>query len=332
MEQKSAMAFMDILGTTYFAQYDPPMYSENLNHFKRAVNSRSSLLKNAGKVFLFSDCAYVGCSSPQILVDYLTEVRRYLLARHLYLQAAIEPGELEPSDAREGSGDIVFGTTFGSKVAPLFARQHALKGAAVRVSNTLMSDNSLKESSCVMSCHLPNPTNSLAECFLDIRYPEAQITRERLEDVLSDCMRAKAGKRSAGSYYVSVLISMIRSVDWTSVNLDKQGNHNNTSARHLYDLLIKEPFGRHFGDLRGVEYIFFTMLDEVYRTCEGKPVFDKIRSYIAARPRLMRRIEVLPADLLSHKNRQKFLASTMVWSRFSRNAPKIKLPTKKKRP
>lgn len=320
---ESVIAFMDLLGTTYFAQTDPALYQENLIRFKQALTSRSSKLKHEGKVFLFSDCAYVVCSDAQTLIAYLIEVRAALLPRHLYIQAAIEPGELEAKHVTTEESDTVSGTIFGAAVAPLYARQHALKGAAIRISDALMMRSSVK-AHCVLSCHLPNPTNSVAECFWDIRYPKDGINREQLENVLADCINAKSVRRSAGTYYISVLISMIRSVDWTSVNLKVRPSENDTGARHIYELLIRGEFSRHFGDLRGVEYIFFALLDQVYQSCEGKPVFEEIRSYIATRPRLLRRIEMVPPELLSHENRQKFLASTLVWSRLSDEPAHIK--------
>jgi hypothetical protein len=315
-QSTSVIAFLDLLGTTHFAKADATIYHEHLVSFKTALLSRASLLKNTGKVFLFSDCAYVMCSDVRIILEYLREVRAVLLLEHIYIQAAIEPGELSPVQIGTQGGDTVSGTIFGPDVAPLYARQHALKGAAIRVSDDLADRRGIK-AYCVMSCHLPNPTNSVAECFWDIRYPQDNISRKQLENVLADCINAKSTQRSAGTYYISVLISMIRSVDWKSVNLNARVSENDTGARHLYELLIRGEFNRHFGDLRGVEYVFYALLDEVYKGCERKPVFEEIRRYVATRPRLLRRIESVPPKLLDNKSRQKFLASTLVWSRLS---------------
>ena len=305
------IAFVDVLGTTYYAQTDKIRYRENLIAFKDALTKHASLLKGIGQVYFFSDCAYLSCTKPPKLIDYLTEVRGALLLQHIYLQAAVESGSLSPTSADD---DIVLGTIFGADVAGVYARQHALKGAAIRVSDGLVASKTVPLSVCVKSCHLPNPNNSVPDCFWDIRYPPKDIDRLQLEYILADCLKAKSVRRSAGTYYISILVSMIRSADWRSVNLEKKSGENRTGARYLYDMLIYSEFNRHFGDLRGSEFIYFALLDETYKQCEEKPICNLVREYLSMRPRLLRRIEAVPDALLSNRHRDKFLDYTLKWS------------------
>jgi hypothetical protein len=316
-ENSPSVAFMDLLGTTYYAQTDKKQYRENLWKFKEALSTRASILSVRSRVYFFSGCAYVMAESIASLVDYLVEVRGCLLVQHLYLQGAVEPGHLLPdSDGIDGSGTVT-GTIFGPDVAGVYAQQSALKGAAIRVSEALIRSRQLAPTRCVQSCHLPNPTHSMPECFFDLRYRPSDIDRRQLEDILGDCLKAKSVKRSAGAYYISLLVSMIRSANWRLVNLDKSVKENPTGARQIYDLLVAKDFGRHFSDVRGIEFVYFALLDEVYKQCEHKPVCEEVRDYIGSRQKLLHRIESVPWTMLTHQTRHKFLDSTLGLSRDS---------------
>ena len=329
------IAFLDLLGTTYYAETNPALYHHNLSEFIHAIKIHSPILKNTnGKVYIFSDCAYASSDDAETLCDYLSLVRRRLLTKRLYIQAAVEPGSLTTQvlfdekdltkDAKaevEIQKSIVSGTVFSKEVASVYAKQHSLKGAAIRISTHFWNQCRGLRRRIVKSVHLPNPNNSTPECFWDLKYGEADISEAQLEHILSDCLKAKASKRSAGGYYVSVLVSMVRSVNWRAIEprLSKKKRGAIPPAELLFDLFVQTEFARQFGDLRGFEYVYFSMLDEIYRQCEHHTICGKIRAVVAGNKRLLLGLERVPHALLEPAIRHKFLDSTLSWTRRTDN-------------
>jgi hypothetical protein len=306
---KGFIAFVDLLGTSYYARTDGNLYHEHLTKFKYALEEYAHLLAGVGDVYFFSDCAYMASLDATKLIEYVTEIRAYLLPHHIYLQGAIQPGRLEPKSINDN--DVIHGTIFGPDVAKVYAIQNALKGAAVRVEGQGLSKY------CAISCHLPSHISNAPECFSDIKYAAREIDRITVENILVDCMRAKAVGRNGGAYYISPLITMINSANW-SINVDLEADENEAGARNLFDLIIRDDFIRHVGDLRGAHLVLYTMLNQAYLCGDGMSVFKEVQRYIASKPGILDRVDSVPQAILSFEHRRRFLESAVVWPKKSR--------------
>jgi hypothetical protein len=314
-ENRSLIAFVDLLGTSYYARTDGNLYHEHLNKFRTALEEYAPSLDGTGNVYFFSDCAYMASSDAQKLIKYVTEVRSYLLPHHVYLQGAIQAGRLEPKSINNSV--VLQGTIFGPDVARVYAIQDALKGAAVRVETSGFSGVQEISKHCVVSCHLPSHSSSTPECFLDIKYETSEIDRLTVENLLVDCMRARAVGRNGGAYYIAPLITMINSVSW-SINVEADAVEDEKGARNLFNLIIRDDFVRHLGDLRGAHLVLYSMLNQAYLHSEGLSVCKEIQRYIASKPSILARIDSIPQAILSFEHRRRFLESAVVWSKKPR--------------
>jgi hypothetical protein len=315
-EDNSLIAFIDLLGTSYYARTDRNLYHEHLSKFRNALEEFAPLLAGMGNVFFFSDCAYMASHDAQKLIEYVTEVRAYLLPHHVYLQGAIQAGKLDPKSIK--NDDVLQGTIFGPDVARVYAIQDALKGAAVRVEALGFHGWRDLSKHCVVSCHLPSQASSTPECFFDIKYGATEMDRSTVENLLVDCMRARAVGRTGGAYYIAPLVTMINSSSW-SINIDGDVAENEAGARILFDLIIRDDFVRHLGDLRGAHLVLYAMLNQAYSQSEGRSVCKEIQRYIASKPNVLARIDTVPQEILSFDHRRKFLESAVVWSKKPKN-------------
>jgi len=322
-QTRGVIAFVDLLGTGYYAKTDKNLYQEHLTQFRFALEEFAPIIAGSGEVYFFSDCAYIASDDSSRLLEYMSEIRSSLLPHHIYLQGAIQAGKLEPRPVNNNK--VVHGTIFGSEVAGVYAAQDGLKGAAVRIVEPGI-DAQLIRRFCVTSCHLPSSANPSPQCFQDLRYRDDEINRLTVENLLVDCMRAKAVGKSGGAYYISPLITMINSVRW-SINVDADAREDERGARNLFDLIIRDDFVRHLGDLRGTYLVLYAMLNKAYEQNEGMSVCKQIQQYIVSKPSILERIDSVPQEILTYDHRRKFLESAVVWARKTPKKTGIKQPS-----
>lgn len=339
-----AIAFVDLLGSSYYALHHPPKYQHNLDLFRDALLQNSGLLNVGDRVRYQNDTVYIGCSKFESLVAYLRAVRGTLLDSNIYLQGAITAGTLDERDIHdlpesasnnkaqrskeptqeekallEKRRQIVQGVVFGKDITKPYAAHYTLKGIAVRVDAALLGKNAnraMRHKECVVSCHLPHPKSPTAEWFWDLGYAQDELDGARLRAVFTDCIRMRSEAKTSARYYVPLFITVIRSMNWESVDCSKSPEADpNPDARMLLEWLVGAGtwFEKNFGDLRGIEYIYFTLLDELHRRCATTKAYRRVQLFVAKRQRFLNALERVGPEILSSDVRETFLKEKLFY-------------------
>jgi hypothetical protein len=293
------IAYFDLLGTSDLSRYEPLTYITSLGEFKTHVTSEAKYLTD-GSVHYFSDCAFVECNDLAELISYMQRVRGSLFDGGYYLTAAIAPGALKPKHKSSGR---VAGTYFEGDVVEVYGLQSNLKGIGVRVHPKLVdSVRDLRQA--VDTCHLPLTTGRQGECFVDLKY-DVVPRHEPFRLFLRNFFKVNTRSRRLGRYYISALISWINSSRFDTVELPTEEGDNRSL---VLDVLLNGTFERNFGDLVGIEYIYFALLDKIFRDDTTAELREFAQKYVAQRrTKLVARVEHVPPCIFSRESYGKFV-------------------------
>ena len=313
------IAFIDLLGTTEYAQEDRQKFYNRLTTFQETISNSCSLLAGTGKVYFFSDCAYIESSDVDTLVSYLRDVRRTLLEEECYLKGAIGAGQLNASEPhnsriirdpkeRKRRKETVIGHCFGDDVVPVYALQAGLKGVGIRVDEKVKKSFENK-GYIVQSCYLPVENNRRVECFADLRFGKDELQDDALNLLLRNFYVANAKSKKYGRYYLPSIISWINSTDFSNTELPELGKKQDPTTLPLIFqmLVIHGTFDKHFADLVGLEYVYFTLLNKIFSECESEKVKRRVFEIIAGKKKMVSRLGALPSCVLSSISRKQFL-------------------------
>jgi hypothetical protein len=313
------IAFIDLLGTTEFALEDKVKFYNRLISFQETITNNCHLLAGDGRVFFFSDSAYIESDNLDKLVTYLRKVRKALLELGLYMKGAIGTGELNASDPHNSNlikdrkevklrKETVIGHCFGEDVVPIYALQAGLKGVGIRIAENLTQDF-VKKGYGVASCYLPIENNRRAECFYDLKLDDSELNDGILKLYLRNFYVTNTKSKKYGRYYLPFIVSWINSTDFSATVLTDSSNGTGSSSVPLiFDLLLlSRSFDKHFTDLVGLEYVFFALLNKIFIECDSEKVKRRVFEYIASRKKLLSRLGTLPTCVMSSETKKQFL-------------------------
>jgi hypothetical protein len=276
-------------------------------------------LKDTGKVYFFSDCAYIESVNLDDLVKYIREIRRTLLEEGYYLKGAIGPGALDASEAhssqeitnstiRKQREKVVKGSVFGTDVVPIYALQDSLRGIGIRIDKRV-ADVFEKRHYRVNSCHLPQSNSTHAECFDDIKFDDRELEDKILRAFIRTFFTSKTKSKKYGRYYIPFVLSWINSTDFSAVEVDeKKKKIHSQSTPLIFNMLLNGTFEKYFADLTGIEYIYFAFLNKIYSECaNSQKLVEKVVGHVANKKRMVSRLENLPECILNGENRDEFL-------------------------
>lgn len=320
---QNSLAFVDLLGTSEFAQNERTRFQQSLVTFKETVESGASLLASTDSVYFFSDCLYLETDAPERAIAFLRYLRRHMLLQGFYMKGALGYGTLDvlsPSGvgagARQGhsrdqneappTGPTIRGHSFRGDVVEIYALQDALKGIGIRVAETLVPN--LDHSFLVQSCHLPYPNSRVAECFSDLRFSAFDLDEESIQFLLRDFVMAATRSKRYGRYYLSVLISIIRSSQYSGLAASPRTDEE-VFGDHFVEILLTKDFERNFGTLPGIEQVYFALLDELYHQSQKKMIewLDPVQDFLARRRRYISHLETVPSCIFGRASRNRFL-------------------------
>lgn len=304
-----ASAFLDLVGIRDLAQTSPDRYWEALGRFQEHVANLCHNLEGAGaQIFLFSDSLFVQGPNAESLVKFVRSLRHNLLVDGLYFKGSIKKGDLEARPAHKLALDQdreaekkrakkLFGHCFGQNAATLFAMQERLKGVGFWVD----SETDSAKQFTVSSCFLPQLNSKKAEHYLDLILLPEDLDEHILDRLLQAFFKAKARSKKIGRFYVPFLIVWIQSMELKKVAEYGPGS--------LVGLLLNGTFERLFGDVAGIENLFYCLFNRLHDADEEAPLdlAYQTRRYILGRRRIARALDDIPEDILSHDARNAFL-------------------------
>jgi hypothetical protein len=303
MSNDNLIAFVDLLGTSELSRVDPDSFRTSLTTFEETICNSSSYLGKTGEVYFFSDCAYIQSASIDSLVKYIRDVRQALLEQGLYLKGSIGSGSLGAHKPLKGG--IVKGNSFGADVVQIYALQDGLRGIGIRIDESIYQAFKNKGYT-INSCHLPLINSRHAECFHDLQFSTEELNEEVLKIFIKNFFKTNTKSRRFGRYYLSFVVSWINSADFGEIGRGDAANKLENMPL-IFQIMLDGLLERHFTDLAGMEFIYFTFLQKVYKQCRNQKIITRFEKYVASRKRLIARLEMVPRCLFDEESRRKFL-------------------------
>lgn len=334
----SYIAFIDMVGTKNYANYDAKKYMDNVVTFQQTIVNHVGKLKKKGKIFFFSDCAYIESDDVNVLLNFLTSFRNDLVVCNIFLKGGVTQGQLAAITGFENDkhilshyGQDVFskynsvkknleeykdeirGTLFFSNnIAEVFKMQDNLKGIACTINPSVFSNRDL-EKETVESFYIKDPHKNTLEFFRDIRYSDSFISgQEVIDKVFKLYAISNTYSLKYGRYYLSILVSIINSSNFTSIRIeDNSSNFNKFSKTPpIFEKImgIKKTFPILYEKAVGLEFIYFTLLNKLYSDRKGRDdvtreVLKIILNFKRFINKYMNSLELLPKKLISDKNK-----------------------------
>lgn len=315
---KSYIAFLDLLGTSDLASHDEDRYYESLMNFKEALVVYARDLSQNDQVFLFSDCAYVQSDSLKHLVKYTQKVRSYLLDLGYYLKGAISRGALSATNASHGewitdqevreAARRVRGHFFGKDVVRAYALQEVMKGIGLSVEPDVYAGNE-KSGWFVASVHIPDMRSRVATPFYDLALVDDDRTYDVLYRLLENFFRIKTRSMRIGRYYITFLVSCVRSEHYGRMtDPAKRMRHEEDTVPPIARLILTGELEKYFGDVPGIENVYFAFIDKVIRDNSRTDVRTCAIDTVRRRRRYLKYLGSTSAHILAPENRKVLLS------------------------
>lgn len=319
---QSYIAFIDLLGTRDLAQSDPDDYFDRFTNFRDTISNHCQVLADIGKIYFFSDCAYITSNDLQLLLQYVQKVRASLLIDGNYFKGAISKGDLSAKDINDNDllsknirakrNKILKGTCFGKDVISVYAMHERLKGIGIYLDSSVVEK--VLPAQIINSCFLPHNNSIHPESFVDIKYSENELHDDIVKKLIERFFKAKAKTKNVGRYYVPIIISMIQSYDLGRIKFGKQVSWDNETLPFIMRYIGSGTFEKHFSDVVGTEYIYFSVIRKLYSDNWPQLMIDKILKFVLGKKRLKNKLEYVPRELLATEIKNKIYENILYLS------------------
>ena len=210
----SYIAFLDMVGTQYSAMLSNENYINAIQNFNRTLKQMTSICDC--KIFAYSDNAYIEMQTISDLLDFFKYFRESLMNNHHYFAAAVEKGTLGKdniSQIKNKFSSMIFTSPDAIRV---YKRQCQFTGIGISLSERVVEDiNKTSEKNKICESIFQKNYNIGEACsytsMFDISYDSVDLAN--LEYIFSDYLTTTAVNSRAGRYYITPIISMIKSIN-----------------------------------------------------------------------------------------------------------------------
>ena len=289
--QQSWIGFFDLLGTRDSARIRRTDYPSKIHRFNTVLEEQAKHAKANVKLRFFSDSAYIECDNARELLEFARRVRWILFAEEVFFKAAIKEGNLADrvhKFSSKGSLKIdISGTSFGESVVDVYYAQESFKGIGFCLEGTWpQSAHSLLVASC-----FPGATNSKAWTSIrDIAFSESEIggllentghedkkteqVAAFFDNLLSAALRANTTKRNLARYYMSCFITVIRSSDFSKIEMTEKAW---TKKPIIFSHMFEDKKRRDgYLSISGADCLFLAATNEIF-SAESKLKIPKFK-------------------------------------------------------
>lgn len=310
------IAFLDMLGTRAAASSSDQEYTTAINDFNHAIAICSEAHK--GKVYGYSDNAYVQFYSLNDLISFFQSLRDTLMFQHHYFCAAADVGKLSKGSEPFTQGDNYCFMKFTSKSAVIVYRmQTQYTGIGIFLSHAIvrhLQKEGMEGSFCSSICLQNNFVNGEFDYLsvYDISYPDISV--DKLKYVLSDYLITTATNPRAGRYYVTPIISMIKCCSQDIFA-------NDSDFKEIINLLSFKSIPTYFQTLSHNEtysiYFLFALIESVLSPIVSAStsiidvtnICEKIINNFNVPPeKLIAALPSISLSIISEKNKRHFLS------------------------
>lgn len=334
----SYIAYLDVLGTKNSSENeDFDEYIKLITCFQNALIRSSHLLDETGKIYFFSDCAYIESCNINSLIDMLSSIRQTLFDDEKFVRGAVVKGKLgalnsddiedcekryadDPDLLHKMKASLNFfkqskdnskikGTLFFCKdVAKAYTFESQLKGAAFYIDNEIRKETK----DIVKSGFVSNIQKNTYNSFYDIKYNSESITSSFIEKVLRFYALSNTSDVKYGRYYLTILISCINSEDFSNIKYDEEKRKFVDSPEIFYKILnLKKSHKLVYNNAKGLEYLYFALIDKFYSDVKDMTLRRYFLNEVFLNYRFLskyqNKISQLPKELISNRTKKSLL-------------------------
>lgn len=346
--KKKYIAYIDVLGTKNYSENDNfDAYINLIINFQDSLIKASKELNRVGRIYFFSDCAYIESENLNSIVKTLILIRDTLFDNDIFIRGALTKGELgalnnfqlddkeyisqyDNSEYRQRmqnsislfkqqkSLSTVIGTLFFSRdISIAYRNEAATKGTAICVDKCLEQDFKAFKSinddvSYVKSGYIPDLKKNTYISFYDLKYDPELITDAYVEKVLMHYTLSNTADVKYGRYYLTMLISCVNSSDFSRTKYDRTEMRYIDSPQILEQILqLKKKHSLLYRNAKGLEYLYFSLIDKFYTDVKNSSLRLHLLKDVFSNQKFMtkyqNRISQLPSELLSSSNKNDIL-------------------------
>lgn len=274
------IAFFDMLGTRSSATISSDAYAKAIDGFHNKI--RDALSQRTGcEIYGYSDNAYMQFADLDNMIEFFRQLRRALLIEHTYFSAAVGVGKLNASvmqgnESRSKKKTSNKGSIMmfpGADTVQVYSDQSRFSGIGIALSQQVVRDmnetskkDEYRESICINEAKGSIDKSEVVRVF-DISY--RGVTTEEMNAVISDYILAALMNERAGRYYLTPLITMIRSMSISSVEkeIDNICRIIQFSDYEEFVTIKRLPYDK--------SILLFTLIDRILREDDPKGSFEK---------------------------------------------------------
>ena len=324
MTARPFIAYFDLLAVGDAGRSsDDNVYAEILSKFRVAMCEAVADgldYKRGDVVYAYSDCAFVESDNLDRLGSFISKLQHELWLKPIFFKGAISPGKLAPVEfgslmgSSEARSSVLKNTIQGhwfdrSAVTPAEAEK-SLRGIAVQICQEGLFKSSLAkqwlDDNTIFTAFYSTETNRRSIVIRDLKIPTSYLPALRgiLQTYLLECQSS----RRTGRYYVPLIISWIKSHDFSSLAPTKDKQDWNQPIPDPLQLLVRNrsirtEVIRHFG----AELILYALLDKVERECKSAIIREDVYRAIGENKRLVASHELVPDEICASKYRRRLL-------------------------
>jgi hypothetical protein len=335
------VSYVDLLGIGAASLENTESYHQNLSRFRLALClAVDRHLRETDEVFAFSDCAFAVSANLQRMSSYIMELQYDLWKHDIFLKGAISvlypdnsqlsnpPGQRKKVSAKPKENGLKF-AELQKQSASLIAKREKilkgywfekefvkpallekkLKGVAIQVDESI-KDLQWINNNVVASCYFPSESSKKIEVINDLIIPSDHL--QLLEDLLKTYMRISHGShgpRRLSRYYVPLIVTWIRSYDYSGIKLDAKTGNWNSAPVPLRQLILNSKIASEVTSLVGGDVIFYSLLTKVFKECHETKVTEYVFDFIARNKKLRAAAENMPNEICPSEIRNHLIDS-----------------------
>lgn len=318
----SFVAYFDLVAVGEASRSDGGRsYFEQLGKFRVALCEVAlQHLTRADKVYAFSDCAFVESSDVERLGKFLTSIQKELWFSQILFKGAIAKGALKPvefSTAEERKERdqallrrVVHGQWFELEAVKPAEAEKALKGIAVQICDatsqeppgTQVYPAQWIEKCTTYSCFFPTESTKRPTIIRDLLIPSSNLPI--LNSVLRWYLISSHASKRIGRNYISLIVTWIRSHDYSIVSVDKKTEEWVNAPAPLTQLIQNRQLQAEILRQTGSEIIFYALLHQVDVACKDAKIKEQVYRELGGIKKLTLYGEHVPAEICPEATRK----------------------------
>lgn len=326
------IAFIDLLGTKESSKVPTDTFQDAIDLFKNTLFTHSKKITDI-KIHGFSDCAFLEfCITPESIV-FLNRLRSSLFAESYYFKCSIIEGSLEVENEPQVGGNKTF-ITFGKNSVNAYLTHENYKGLGYVFDDKVI--NTFLKGETVISAFLEK--NNQYKKYYDLKYNESYVgnkeyyseiklnngvepskVNERAEKnlnvFLKDFLMAKTKDKRYAKYYISTMIALVNSSDFSSINYLTKTNMWENIPILFYKLFLDKNFDKRIATIAGSEIIYWAAINHYLDSLDiasKKDIMDdmviqKISDHISKKQKIKNYISNVPTFILTPEHKEIFI-------------------------